>query len=424
MDQVPDPRLFHTYSMSNLLCQGMFLFLCEEPSRNSMNNRAEHGPFFKSNFSLLFEGMELAHCDTVDDILRQLNMEAIENIKIKMIKSLIEKKRISSFYGRYLIAIDATGITTYDEDLQNDLLHRQSKGGKKTYLNIMLEAKIITPEGLCLSIASEPLSNAEQKAYQKQDCELKAFKRISDKIKKFFPRLPVCLLLDGLYANNPIFDICREHGWKYIASLKDGCLPYLQQSVTDTEESRRIRFERPVIKNKTKKQYGTVSYQCIEGLRHKEHTVNWMECICPPLAEKSNGKNNDPVRFVYVTNLCLPEEASQKPGVIIKTVQAGRLRWKIENEGFNTQKNHGYHLHHKFSRFSTDTLHVYYILLQIAHIINQLAIHSKGIVAFMKRYPKLSLRYVWERLRSQLETNILSRERISQNATRCQIRLE
>lgn len=101
--------------------------------------------------------MKLAHCDTVDDILRQLEMEDIENVKVKMIKSLIEKKRISPFYGRYLIAIDATGVTTYDEDLQNDLLHRESKGGRKTYLNIMLEAKIITPEGLCLSLASEPL---------------------------------------------------------------------------------------------------------------------------------------------------------------------------------------------------------------------------------------------------------------------------
>jgi len=32
--------------------------------------------------------------------------------------------------------------------------------------------------------------------------------------------------------------------------------------------------------------------------------------------------------------------------------QTGRLRQKIENEGFNDQKNQGYALEHKFSRVS------------------------------------------------------------------------
>ena len=31
---------------------------------------------------------------------------------------------------------------------------------------------------------------------------------------------------------------------------------------------------------------------------------------------------------------------------IKEIVKAGRKRWKIENEGFNTQKNHGYEIHH------------------------------------------------------------------------------
>jgi len=46
----------------------------------------------------------------------------------------------------------------------------------------------------------------------------------------------------------------------------------------------------------------------------------------------------------------------------------GRLRWKIENEGFNSQKNGGYNLEHVYS----ETGKFYYLLLQIAHTINQL----------------------------------------------------
>ena len=111
-------------------------------------------------------------------------------------------------------------------------------------------------------------------------------------------------------------------------------------------------------------------YQCIEALSHKDNTFNWIECICPSLVKNKNGKEASSNHFIFLTDLPLHNDASQKPAIIVKMVQAGRLRWKIENEGFNTQKNQGYHLHHKFSRHSVKTLHVYYILLQIAHLIN------------------------------------------------------
>ena len=35
-------------------------------------------------------------------------------------------------------------------------------------------------------------------------------------------------------------------------------------------------------------------------------------------------------------------------GSVARIVRAGRARWKIENEGFNTLKNQGYHLEHNF----------------------------------------------------------------------------
>lgn len=51
--------------------------------------------------------------------------------------------------------------------------------------------------------------------------------------------------------------------------------------------------------------------------------------------------------------------------------QGGRIRWKIENQGFNTQKNGGYELEHAYSENENATKCFYY-LLQIAHILNQL----------------------------------------------------
>lgn len=62
----------------------------------------------------------------------------------------------------------------------------------------------------------------------------------------------------------------------------------------------------------------------------------------------------------------------------------GRLRWKIENEGFNVQKNAGYNLEHSYSR-NQNARKVFYLLLQLAHTLFQLT--EKGSL-FRKAFPK------------------------------------
>lgn len=54
----------------------------------------------------------------------------------------------------------------------------------------------------------------------------------------------------------------------------------------------------------------------------------------------------------------------------------GRKRWKIENEGFNIQKNKTFDIGHLYSKNST-AIKVHYLMIQIAHIIRQLL--EKGI---------------------------------------------
>ena len=51
-------------------------------------------------------------------------------------------------------------------------------------------------------------------------------------------------------------------------------------------------------------------------------------------------------------------------------VMHGRMRWKIENEGFNTQKKHGYCLEYQFSRdYQAQKCHYY--LIQTDHMVAQ-----------------------------------------------------
>ena len=64
--------------------------------------------------------------------------------------------------------------------------------------------------------------------------------------------------------------------------------------------------------------------------------------------------------------------------------QGGRLRWKIENEGFNIQKNGGFNLEHVYSR-DENARKVFYLLLQIAYTLFQL--FEKGSL-FHTTFPK------------------------------------
>jgi hypothetical protein len=53
-------------------------------------------------------------------------------------------------------------------------------------------------------LMSEFLDNTVDEVSSKQDCELKAFHRLAKRLNTAFPRLPITLLLDGLYANGPV----------------------------------------------------------------------------------------------------------------------------------------------------------------------------------------------------------------------------
>ena len=79
----------------------------------------------------------------------------------------------------------------------------------------------------------------------------------------------------------------------------------------------------------------------------------------------------------------------------------GRKRWKIENEGFNIQKNGTFDIGHLYSKDST-AIKVHYLMIQIAHIIRQLL--EKGVKEIKEL--KLKLKEISKQLKNQLISTI------------------
>jgi len=94
-----------------------------------------------------------------------------------------------------------------------------------------------------------------------------------------------------------------------------------------------------------------------------EVDITWKQHISAE--EKTHTPEKE--RFVHITDIPINKINYWQVS------EYGRLRWTIENEGFNAQKNQGYGLSHKFSRVSHVATCNYYQCLQIAHMIDQLA---------------------------------------------------
>ncbi|MCK5538766.1 MAG: hypothetical protein KAI79_18215 [Bacteroidales bacterium] len=138
----------------------------------------------------------------------------------------------------------------------------------------------------------------------------------------------------------------------------------------------------------------TQTYKYLNNIQYKKYKLSWVECI----ENRVNNKTGEIIkkRFVHLSNISLDRSKA------VSVSDAGRLRWKIENEGFNTQKNGGYKLEHKYSRVSFLAMKNYYQCLQIAHIINQLAIKSTSIDSLFVCDNKFSIVKLWQRLLSYL----------------------
>lgn len=397
--QVPDHRKRKDYRSDELLCAAIALFIFKAQSRNAFNNDRRHSGEFKSNFQKLFSAA-LPHLDAVQDFFETLPMAELEKIKADMIRRLIENKVFYRYkiFDQYMVAVDATGVVSCDKDRFGCGLKKESKNGKITYLYPVLEAKLVTETGFCISLATEWIVNDNNKSYDKQDCEQKAFKRLAEKLKKVFPRLPICILADALYANDPVMGICENNGWKYIITLQEGSLPALQDSLKDDPPTHRNSFvHHPVcsVKNATI----TQEFYWVEDLLHKKHTLHYLQCKETIRNEKTNKAVAQ--NFVRITNL--PAGKS----TVKNLSRAGRLRWKIENEGFNEEKNNGYAMQHLYSRDSFNALQNYYQSMLIAHLLNQLLEHSCAIQNLLQRFNKLTIKYLWQQLLSTMKCQAL-----------------
>ena len=408
---VPDSRFkpFVEYAGPFLIWSGLLLFILRLGSRRQLGFELDT-PEALENLNRLSHGRQetLAHHDTLDHYLGHVDPEDPSRLRRAMVHRLIRMRVLDDarLLGYFLVVLDGTGQLYFRQRHCEHCLTK-TVNGKTQYYHHVLEAKLVSPGGLAFSIASEFIENTDPQA-TKQDCELKAFARLAGRLKKDFPQLRLCLCMDGLYARGSVLQTCRDNGWKYFITFQKGSLPALWKDYLS------LRRLSPAHRKRQRHRGAEQNFAWVQGLEHVDdqkqvHRVNAFQCI------ERDGQ--DRTRFVWLTNFEITAD-----NVATLANRGGRCRWKIENEGFNIQKNGGFNLEHAYS-LGERQIKNFYILLQIAHILVQLMERGSLLGGDCKRLFG-SLRNLSRRLAESLRYRLIPLEALDADATaRIQIRL-
>jgi hypothetical protein len=373
---LPDTRFapMVDYQAPFLCWWGLLLFCCKLGSRRQLDFQLRDDPLWvldNVNRLAQTEQTSLPVHKTLSHFLGHVGSAPLAQLRTDCVRQLMRNKVLDAtrLEGCFTVAVDGTGFLSFQQrHCAHCLVHEHES--YTVYLHPVLEAKLVDTRGLALSLCSEFIENPTRAAQipdpstlttyaaVKQDCELKAFARLAGNLKEQFPQTRFCLGGDSLYACAPVFALCAQHQWSFVLTFKEGRTPALWQefqSLLPLCPENRLVAHGP---DKTRQ-----TFRWVNDLEHSDeqgrlHIVHALLC-------EENGPAGKQT-FAWVTDFRL-----QPNNVCAIASQGGRVRWNIENQGFNMQKNSGLNLEHAYST-DPDVMKSFYYLLQIAHLFLQM----------------------------------------------------
>lgn len=358
LDKLTDTRhqSYVEYTMSTITITRLLGLLCGITSMRQTTEIFNTEKAIQNIASLLeVELEELPHYDTINNVFERIDIEQLRGIQKYMVQRLIRSKMFDKYRykGKYFqIVVDGTGLATFKERHCEHCLKRTYNKGQKDeysiYYHYVLEAKLVVGD-IVISIDTEFVENEEENI-EKQDCEIKAFYRMAKRIKEQYPKLPIIISGDALYACEPVITTCVDNKWEYILRLKDGRLKLLVEEIEGLEKAE--------IEEKNIRYWNEVKY----GEVQREKRANVLKFY--------ENKKDKVTEFMWITSILITEKNKET------LVYFGRQRWKIENEGFNMQKNGTFDIEHIYSK-NYNAMKAHYFFIQFAHTIRQLL--EKGL---------------------------------------------
>jgi hypothetical protein len=345
------------------VCMGALAMFCyQDPSLLQFQKRTQ-APLLAANLKNLW-AIDSVPSDTqmrtVMDEIDSTEFESLFTVFFRLLQrgKHLEQYRVLGKY--YLCAVDGSEYFSSDHIGCPSCLRRKVKkkqGNTLQFSHQIVQAALVHPKrSSVIPLPPEAVRNTDGR--EKQDCETNAAKRLLGKIRKAHPKLPLIIVADSLYAKQPMIESITSAGMHYVLTAKPDDHKMLMEWVNGL---------RPL---------NEVMHMEYVDQKGRTHVYEWA-CAVP-----LNGNKNSPsVNFFeywlkdgqrvgyhssWVTDLPLDDEC------IEEMVRIARSRWMIENEVFNTVKNHGYHIEHNYGHGLRNLSFNFFLLNMLAFFLHQI----------------------------------------------------
>ena len=186
-------KSYITYKMRTIIMTRLFSLLCGITTMTGINNEFNTEEAIKNLSTICNQELdEIPNWQTIQDTIEQLDYQEIDDIRKYMFKALLRSKMFDryKYNGCIQLIVDATGLTSFDYNLNGNCLTR-TKDGKTKYYKYDL---------------SYFFTNPGKPSYSKLKKEL-------DYVAVSRPRHLLCLAIQKSELGEDIKSELQEIGW-------------------------------------------------------------------------------------------------------------------------------------------------------------------------------------------------------------------
>jgi hypothetical protein len=376
-----DPRRGPSFSLADTLMAGLALFSLKDPSLLAFCSRCvDH------NLRSVF-GLQAVPSDSqMREILDAFDPDLLRPAFRDLFRELQRGKVLESYAfleGCYLVALDGVEYFCSHKVHCEHCLTRTHRNGQIDYYHQMLAAVIVHPDfSEVFPLAPEPIQLPD--GATKNDCERNAARRWLKHFRQEHPHLKIIVTEDGLSSNAPHIRDLKEHHVHFILGAKEGDHTHLFAAFEQRLEADEVET---VVENDASGAQRCWTF--VNGMSLNASNPDVLVNLLVLVEEDAAGKVHS---WSWVTDLPLRADN------VRQVARGGRVRWRIENETFNTLKNQGYHFDHNYGHGTQHLSVVFAYLMLLAFLVVQIQQRSNDLFqkALAKKERKCAL---WESLR-------------------------
>lgn len=377
------------YDWEDCIMSGLAIFGFKFPSLLQFEKGVNSEPLISRNLRTLYGVKEVPSDTCMRERLDQIDPRQLRR-PFKQIFSHLQRGKALEQYryldGHYILSLDGTGQFSSEKVHCKNCCSKKHRNGKTSYYHHMLGAAIVHPEHkVVIPLAPEPIVKGDGNT--KNDCERNAAKRLLSDFRREHPHLKTLVVEDGLGSNFPHLSLLDSLNIAYIIGAKPGDHKFMF-SFLEKRAAESHTYQEPDGALHEFRYYHDIPLNDA----NQDYRVN-------VLSYTETNKKGKKQHFTWVTKLAITTDN------VYEIMRAGRARWRIENETFNTLKNQGYHFEHNYGHGKENLCSVMTMLMMLAFLIDQVQQRCSSAYQEARKHAG-AFKVLFERMRTLIHMGV------------------